>query len=204
MYRPVRILLSVSSPAPRSPDRILNKARDLFSTKGYDATSVREICEAAGITKPTLYHFYGSKEGVFRALVGGALETFERRLAREVDSPGSPIEKLRRVAREYFRYAGKNRELARFILSLVHQPPSAAPAADIPRYYERIVALVSRVVEEGVADGSFAPGPAELRMLVLMGSLSEPLHGYLIVGRPQLTPELAEQLVETVVGGWRR
>ena len=40
----------------RSADRILQSALDLFSNKGYDATSVREICEAAGITKSTLYH----------------------------------------------------------------------------------------------------------------------------------------------------
>jgi AcrR family transcriptional regulator len=38
----------------RSSDRILLKALNLFSSKGYDATSVREICEAAEITKPTL------------------------------------------------------------------------------------------------------------------------------------------------------
>ena len=52
-----------------SAERILSTALDLFAIKGYDATSVREICEAAGITKPTLYHFFGSKDGVLQALV---------------------------------------------------------------------------------------------------------------------------------------
>ncbi len=47
-----------------SAERILSTALDLFAVKGYDATAVREICEAAGITKPTLYHFFGSKDGV--------------------------------------------------------------------------------------------------------------------------------------------
>lgn len=49
-----------------SAERILSTALDLFAIKGYDATAVREICEAAGITKPTLYHFFGSKDGVSR------------------------------------------------------------------------------------------------------------------------------------------
>ena len=62
--------------ALRSNDRILQKALELFSERGYDATSVREICEAAGITKPTLYHFYGSKEGVYRAIVEGPSSAF--------------------------------------------------------------------------------------------------------------------------------
>ena len=52
-----------------SAERILSTALDLFAVKGYDATAVREICEAAGITKPTLYHFFGSKDGVLQALV---------------------------------------------------------------------------------------------------------------------------------------
>ena len=43
-----------------------------------DATAVREICEAAGITKPTLYHFYGSKEGVLQALVTSGFVRFRR------------------------------------------------------------------------------------------------------------------------------
>jgi len=186
----------------RSPERILYKALELFSTRGYDATSVREICEAAGITKPTLYHFYGSKEGVYRSLVDGALEVFRRRLVQEIESPGSPRERLHRIARGYFQHARENRELTRFLLSLVHTPPSSAPRTDFPRYYQEIVGLISRVVEEGVAGGTFAPGSTDLRMLVLMGALGEALHGFFIVGRPDLTALLADRLVDTVVQGW--
>ena len=72
----------------RSNDRILQKALELFSDKGYDATSVREICEAAGVTKPTLYHFYGSKEGVYRAIVEGALERFRNDMLRALAGRG--------------------------------------------------------------------------------------------------------------------
>ena len=81
-------MVSVASPAARTNDRILQKALELFSDKGYDATSVREICEAAGITKPTLYHFYGSKEGVYRAIVEGALERFRAEMIQTISSEG--------------------------------------------------------------------------------------------------------------------
>jgi AcrR family transcriptional regulator len=186
----------------RSADRILNKALELFSTKGYDATSVREICEAADITKPTLYHFYGSKEGVYRAIVEGALEGFSRRLEVDVQAPGTPRERLRRVARRYFEIAREHRELMRFLFALAHNPPSSAPRTDFGRYYEGVVSAISKVAEEGVRDGTFAQGPWEVRMLVFMGALGEALCGSLIVGRPDLTPELADTLVETVLGGW--
>ena len=35
-----------------------------------------------------------------------------------------------------------------------------------------------------------------------MGALGEAMHGHLLVGRPELTPALAETLVDTVLGGW--
>jgi TetR/AcrR family transcriptional regulator len=186
----------------RSHDRILNKALELFSRKGYDATSVREICEAAGITKPTLYHFYGSKEGVYRALVNGSLDSFRAQLLARIEEPGPVRDRLRSVARSYFEIARGNRELVRFMLALTHNPSSSAPAADIPRFYEEVVALVARVVEEGVARGELRPGATEPRMLALMGALGESLVGQLVVGRPELTAELADALVDTILDGW--
>lgn len=194
----------MSNPEPRSSDRILNKALELFSTRGYEATSVREICEAAGITKPTLYHFFGSKEGVYRALVDGTLESFRHDLARDLDASGlAAAERLRRVARGYFDTARRNRELMRFILGLVHNPSTAAPRTDFPRFYEQVVAQIARCVDAGVASGEFVAGPSEVRLLVFMGALGESLCGNVIVGRPELTPELADALVESVTAGWR-
>ena len=188
----------------RSPDRILNKALELFSSKGYDATSVREICQAAGITKPTLYHFYGSKEGVYRALVDDTLEDFSKSLVARLAEPGSAEERLKGVARTYFEEGRRNRELMRFIFGLIHNPPSSAPKTDFTRFYEGIVGEIARVVEAGVEKGEIAPGPTEVRMLVLMGALGESLCGYLMTGRPELAPGLADSLVDTILSGWHR
>jgi AcrR family transcriptional regulator len=193
--------MGVPQPA-RSPDRILAKALELFARKGYDATSVREICEAAAITKPSLYHFYGSKEGVYHALVEGALSDFRRRVVEQIAGSGPPPDRLRRVARIYFEYARVHPELTRFLYSVVHGPPTSAPRTDFPRYYEGLVELVSQVLEEGVRDGSFAPGPSDLRMLVFMGAVGEAVMGYLIVGAPELQPALADRLVDTILQGW--
>ena len=47
---------------------IARAAARLFAERGYDATSVREIVEAAGVAKPTLYYYFRSKEGLAQAL----------------------------------------------------------------------------------------------------------------------------------------
>jgi AcrR family transcriptional regulator len=189
-------------PTP-SADRILLSALELFSRKGYDAASVREICEAAGITKPTLYHFYGSKEGVYRAIVDGALEEFSREITRALHGPGRAEDRLRRVARAYFERARARRDLLRFIFGLIHNPPSSAPRTDFPRFYDEVVSRIAKEVEDGVTRGEFVPGRTDLRMLMFMGALGEALCGYLIVGKPQLSPALADALVDAVVAGWR-
>jgi AcrR family transcriptional regulator len=178
-------------------------ALELFASKGYDATSVREICAAARITKPTLYHFYGSKEGVYRALVDGALEDFRREIVRALEGPGGAVVRLQRVARVYFESARARRDLLRFIFGLVHNPPSSAPPTDFPRFYDEVVGLIAAEVEDGVARGELLAGRTDLRMLLFMGALGEALCGFLIAGKPKLSPDLADALVETVVEGWR-
>ena len=187
---------------PTSAQRILREALALFSARGYDATSVREICEAAGIAKPTLYHFFGSKEGVYQALVDGALTRFRSNVAEDLESPGRLAERLKRMARSYLAHAREEPELMRFVLRLIHNPPVTAPVTDFPKFYEETVGLVARTVDEAVARGEVLPGPSDVRMLVLMGSLAEAFCGYLIAGRPELTPELADALVDTVLQGW--
>jgi AcrR family transcriptional regulator len=195
----------MTSPAPvvPSPERILRKALALFSEKGYDATSVREICEAAAITKPTLYHFYGSKEGVYRTLVEGTLEEYRRGIREVMDAPGTLPERLQAVVRGHFGYTRENPSLVRFLFGLIHNPPSSAPSTDFHAYYAQVLDTIGERIDAAVARGEIEAGPRDVRLLVFMGAISEALHGFLIAGRPDLTPELADSLVATVLGGWR-
>jgi AcrR family transcriptional regulator len=192
----------MASPVLRSNDRILQKALELFSERGYDATSVREICEAAGVTKPTLYHFYGSKEGVYHALVDGALERFRADMSAALSGPGPVREQMRRMARAYVDAAVREPDLARFLMALIHNPPHSAPQTDFVGFYQGILEDLARVIDAAVARGELGAGPTEIRLLVFMGALGEAMHGHLLAGRPDLTPELADTLVETVLNGW--
>jgi TetR/AcrR family transcriptional regulator len=183
-------------------ERILSKSLELFSRKGYDATSIREICAAARITKPTLYHFFGSKEGVYRALVDESLESFRKELLRVLKDDAPAQERLRKVSRLHLAAARERSEQMRFIFGLIHNPPNSAPKTDFPRFYAALVEAVAKVVDQGVRRGEFCRGPRNVRMLVLMGALGEAIHGFLLFGRPQLTPALADTIVGTIVQGW--
>jgi TetR/AcrR family transcriptional regulator len=192
----------MATSALRSNDRILQKALELFSERGYEATSVREICEAAEITKPTLYHFYGSKEGVYRAIVEGALERFRDDMMRALAGGGTLRDQLTRTARAYLDSALRQPDLSRFVMGLIHDPKNAAPATDFVGFYQGVLAEVGQVVEAAAARGEIAPGPTEVRLLVFMGALGEAMCGYLLAGKPELTHELADSLVDVVLRGW--
>jgi TetR/AcrR family transcriptional regulator len=187
---------------PSSSARILTTALDLFAVKGYDATSVREICEAAGITKPTLYHFFGSKDGVLRALVGSGFEQFRRIVHTGLATSGTFRERLKTITRAVFDSAKSQPLLWRFIHGVIWAPPGTTEPPDCTEFYDGVVASLAAAAEEAVRQGELAPGPLDVRMLILMGAISEAATGYVIAGRPELTHELADRLIDTVVDGW--
>lgn len=91
-------------------DEIIAAARDLFVRKGIDATTMAEIAEAADISPPTVFNYFGSKDGVLIAIiVEGTL------LAREDDSllPGPTSSDLASLLQDLFsRVSGRTLEIA--------------------------------------------------------------------------------------------
>ena len=67
--------------------RILDAARQLFVARGYDATTTRDIAEAASIANGTLFNYFANKEAVLASLVAevaaGIQSDFENRSAEE-------------------------------------------------------------------------------------------------------------------------
>lgn len=189
----------------RSAERILTTALDLFAIRGYDATAVREICEAAGITKPTLYHFYGSKDGVFQALVRSGFLQFRGLVDAAVATPGPFRERVRLLARSVFDTASRQPHLWRFMHAVIWAPPGTAlpQTQSCAEFYDGFVGVLAAAAEEAVKRGELRPGPMGARMLILMGAISEAATGFVISGKPQLTYELADQLVDTIFDGWR-
>lgn len=187
---------------PPSRARILDSALALFAERGYDATSVREICDAAGITKPTLYHFFGSKEGLYRAIVGGPLERLHEDVAALLGGTGTFDERLGRVTRMVFTDAQRNPRLWRFTFASVWSATSA-PTEELHALHERVKVTMGAAFEDAVRAGELKSGSTEARLLVVMGTVSEALANFLTLGRPELSNSLADALVEAMVGAWR-
>jgi len=57
-------------------EQILELATRLFSSKGYEAVGIQEIVNEAGITKPTLYYYFGSKKGLLQNIISQKSDIF--------------------------------------------------------------------------------------------------------------------------------
>lgn len=96
----------------RNPDAskkaILDAAEELFSDKGFDATSVNDISVRAGVSRGTPSYFFGSKEGLYRSVLErafGGPRLLVAELRAELENPDlSPAEALALVSGTYFDY----------------------------------------------------------------------------------------------------
>ena len=89
---------------------ILKSALDLFYAKGYDAVGVQETVDKAGISKPTLYYYFGSKLGLLQNLLETGYQEFESRLI-DIARPGESLPGvLYQAARTFFDYAASNQK----------------------------------------------------------------------------------------------
>lgn len=99
---------------------IMNTAISLFSARGYDAVGVQEIVEQAGVTKPTLYYYFGSKQGLLQKIVDTNSVILEQMLSDAVTVPGDVPFALKRVARAYFDFANEHWQFYRFMVGQLH------------------------------------------------------------------------------------
>ncbi len=100
---------------------ILDRALELFAARGYDAVGVQEICEQAGITKPTLYYYFGNKQGLLKTLLAAFFDRLHAGLKTVEYKRDLPLT-LRKIASVYFRFAADNPKFYRMQLSMFFAP----------------------------------------------------------------------------------
>ncbi|MET8632966.1 TetR/AcrR family transcriptional regulator [Streptomyces sp. NPDC004096] len=103
--------------APATRDRILESAREEFSERGYEKTSVRGIAKAAGVDSALVHHYFGTKEQVFEAAIEVAFAPALE--APEAFADGPP--------------EGVGERLTRFILGIWENPTTRTPLLAIVR-----------------------------------------------------------------------
>jgi TetR/AcrR family transcriptional regulator len=138
-------------------ERLLTAALALFNAKGYAATPVRELVAAAGVTKPVLYYYFGSKEGLYLGLMNGSFAQFEDSVSQVTTLQGPVTQRICHFCSTMLDTVVKNIEVMRLIYAIHYGPPQGAPYINFEAYFNRMLSTVQDLVREGIDSGELKP-----------------------------------------------
>lgn len=99
---------------------LMQCAKELFYAKGYDAVGVQEIVDRAGLTKPTLYYYFGSKQGLLKTLLETYCEGLRSLIADVLKEQHGIQGDLYRLANAYADFFERDREFYMLLMSLFY------------------------------------------------------------------------------------
>jgi AcrR family transcriptional regulator len=150
---------------------IMTAAADLFRQRGYRATTLEAIARTVGVSKPTLYGYFRSKEELLAAIFHRAMSLFERDLTAIRTSGDKPAEQLRRVIRFHVGAVIAERSfLAVFFSEETNLPPRLGRA--IRRRKARYDRSVRAIVQAGVRNRSMRTANPRLLVFALLGMVN--------------------------------
>ena len=163
-------------------DRILATARELFGTHTYRAATMRQIAERLNITKPSLYHHFGSKAEILETLLSAPIREFEATIGSAADESDQD-EARRRVLRGCIEVIVRHRDVMRLLFrdASVYGDESA-------RIVGRLVGTVDRAVE--VLAGPDPDWRGRLRAAQAFAAATDPVNQFPDVSPDELRAEL--------------
>jgi AcrR family transcriptional regulator len=187
---------------PSVRERLLGAAASIFARKGYAATSVGEIVAAAAVTKPVLYYWFSSKEGIYQALLEEAFASFEGLLVEAVSAPGGARERLALLCGRALEMMKTHLDIIRIMHAAYYGPPQGAPRFDFDVFHTRFREATRRIVEAGVRAGELRRGDAEGQTWAVVGALNICIE--LQLCHPELAAdprELFDRILDVIMRG---
>jgi AcrR family transcriptional regulator len=174
---------------------ILQCALDLWAARGYDAVGVQEISEAAGITKPTLYHYFGSKQGLLQSLLAGQFEAFLAVLRPAAEYHGDLPLTLDRLAMACFDFARAHAAFSRLQLALRYAPPDSEAALTVAPHAQELQALFEDLFARAVREHGNMRGRQRAYAATFQGVVNTYI-GLWLHSQGTLDDDLARQAVK--------
>jgi AcrR family transcriptional regulator len=150
---------------------ILNAAIEQFSANGYEATSVSQICQVAGVSKGAFYHHFPSKQALFLDLLEGWLDLLDeglRTVRTETESVPAALVAMTGLMEGVYRTAGGNLPMFIEFWNQARHDPAVWQAVIAP--YHRYQEYFARMIQEGIEEGSLKPvdAPVTARVMVAL------------------------------------
>jgi AcrR family transcriptional regulator len=186
------------SDAPSSREKILDVAEALFARRGYSGVGLREVADAVGLGKSSLFHHFRGKSELYYEVLGRVLARIHARLDAVLAAGGGPAERLERWVDALIDALAEQPASARLLLRALVEDET--PREALPSEAERAEAVVDatlegvrRLLREGVAQGAFRPVSDAHTVQTLIGAtvyhFASGELGEGLLGRPLLSAE---------------
>jgi len=177
--------------------RIEKSAMHLFGQKGFSATSVREIVNAAGVTKPTLYYYFKDKNHLYESLFNDTIQEFYSSLDRKISGDLTLRSRLIRLAEAHFESAKSNPLAVRFMFRAIFAAGAETPSIDLAALSEKNIQIIRKLFSQAAARGEIPESVInEASVFQFMGVI----HSYMMRLAIGIQDNLGHQRAQEVAG----
>ncbi|NBB90262.1 MAG: TetR family transcriptional regulator [Spirochaetes bacterium] len=151
--------------------QIMDAALDRFAARGYDSVGVQEICTRAGVTKPTLYHYFSNKRGLIDAVLSASVDGLQTRLEPALAYDGDMPATLERVIEAFLSFAEEQPRSMRLLLSLQYAAEQSEARAAVRPYYDQLLEQLKALFGEAADDHGNMRGREEPYAVSFLGTV---------------------------------
>ena len=181
-------------------DRVLQAAMELFGTRGYRGTTLQDIAERCGVSKPTLYKHFRSKADLYEAVVLHVHRQFMTEARRALRSGRTVRVKLVAYLNYQFDFAVRHAPLLKTLHSIMFLPEEVRPQINHSLFAEERFGVLMELLREAAAQGAIRGDPMDVGLAVAgLGSLG--VVQALLPSVPILQKGLAERLCNLLFDG---
>jgi AcrR family transcriptional regulator len=180
---------------------ILERSAELFAARGFAATSMGDIADALGSSRPALYHYFSSKDEILDHLIHGLADSAEAAVTAATATAGPAEGRLRALVAALIAPVAESP--GRFRLILTSDATVSRGPRDRLRKLERtVVRAMTDVLADGVSSGEFRPGLDRTATFGILGMINWVAWWY-SPGRDVSTAELCESIAQMAVASVR-
>ena len=180
--------------------RLLDCALELFCQRGYDAVGVQEIVDTAGVTKPTLYHYFNSKRGLLDALLIREAGHLLHTISQSADYQGDLVRTLEEVTHAYFEIAENSEKFYRMQLAFNFAPMESAANQAVRAFAREQHDILESVFVKAAQDHGNLRGREKRYAVGFLGAVNAVI-GLYLNGKLELNGEIVYQTVHQFMYG---
>lgn len=183
-------------PGPERREQLLGVARTLFAERGYEATSIEEIAERAGVSKPVVYEHFGNKERLYVAIADREVGALVERIRAALE-PGSPRRTIIRAVDAFLGYVEDERDGFGI---LVRDAPAGTGAGTLPSALDEVARQVEDLLVAELKARGYSRKMAPILARCLVGMIAMAGQWWSTAGGPS-RKYVAKQIVNLAWNG---